>query len=402
MKSAIAISYELDDVNAACDELIEQISKKLVFEKESVAVLYSQPKIDSKKLSSLLHERLGIPVFGGTTVAAAMLSSEGYLEFSVLLHVMTADDCFFSVAISQSMEGGDTRQTMLNTYEAALNGLKQKAPNEEPKLLFCITSIVQSFAPDDNLSLLTKISSDLPIYGFVAGDDFEFEHQEVFLNNESHKDVMVILLIAGNVKPLFIVKNLASTQNFQKATITKSEANIIYEINSKKASDYMRELSFVTDDSDILWNFQFFVSTPDAENDDGIAYSRALKTMDKETGAVSCFAGVPQGSEIALQYCDDVGVKLTCEQAMEELNEKVAKAEKGNYEYSTALLTSCCLRHAFLAHNADAEGSTISTMIPKSIAASGLYGFGEIAPTSIQGKKAVNRFHNATLTICLL
>ena len=43
MKSATAISYELDDISTTAKELTEQIRDKLAFRKNTVAILHGQP-----------------------------------------------------------------------------------------------------------------------------------------------------------------------------------------------------------------------------------------------------------------------------------------------------------------------------------------------------------------------
>jgi len=64
------------------------------------------------------------------------------------------------------------------------------------------------------------------------------------------------------------------------------------------------------------------------------------------------------------------------------------------------LIATCSLRNMFLAAMREAEGDLIKELFPQDLTVSGLYAFGEIAPTSVKNDKAVNRFHNATFTIC--
>lgn len=399
MKSATAITYELDDIPAATEELLQQIKEKLVLQKESIAILHAQPEMETKELSALLHKRLGFPVIGGTTGAAAMLSNTGHHELAVMLHVMTADDCLFSTAISSSM-AEQPKQCIIDTYHQALDGLKEKDAFAQPKMIYYITSIMENFSSDENLSILSEESESLPIFGFVAADDFQFSKQQVFLNGLQGNDVIAILLIAGNIRPIFEVKNLAGSQQLSKQKITKAKGSTIYEIENKPAYEYIKEFHFISDETNILWNYQFFVEMPDKTMNDGIAVSRALSTYDKASGEISCFADVPQGSYIQLQYCKDSDVKDSCEKALAELKTKIDEAESNDYQYSTIIITSCSLRNMFLADQKDAEGALIHKIIPDSLCISGLYAFGEIAPTSVCNGKAVNRFHNATMAIC--
>ena len=399
MRSATAITFELDDIQFAADELVQQIKGKLEFGKEGVGILYAQPNMECGELSRILHEKLGCPIIGGTTAGGALLSSEGHHELAVLLHVLTSDDCFFSVAISDSMDQ-NPEQSIVDTYKQALHQLEQKDAGAQPKVIYCITSIVQSCSSDDTLAILSEECSGIPIFGFVAADDFEFCHQQLFLNGVSRNDAIAMLLISGNVNVIFEVKNLAGSQLLSKRKITKAHGNTICEIDGKPAYEYLKEFPFIDDETKVLWNYQFFTEMQNEADNDGISVSRALNTYDKITGEIECFAKVPENSYIGLQYCKDSDVVTSCKAALSDLKTKIAQAETSEYKYSTVLFASCSLRNMFLADQKNAEGELIHELLPASLVASGIYGFGEIAPTSVKNGKAVNRFHNATMIIC--
>jgi len=401
MRSATAVTYELDDISAAAGELLEQLGAKFVPGKESVGILHAQPHMDVAGLSGALSEKLGFPVIGGTTAGAATLSNEGYHELAAILHVMTGDDCLFAAAISESMER-EPRARITAVYEEALSSLRAKDPEASPRMIFCVTSIVQSYSSDDSLSALSDASAGIPVFGYVAADDFEFSQQQVFLSGVSGGDLLALLLIAGDVHPIFEVKNLACSQPISKRKVTKAHDNVICEIDGKPAYEYLKEFPFIDDETKVLWNYQFFVEMEEDAENDGVAVSRALNTYDKETGEISCFAGVPQNSSIGLLFCDDSHVKASAERATRGVLEKIKEGQKAGRSYSTMFVASCSLRNMFLADRKDAEGNLIREILPPSLTVSGIYAFGEIAPTSVKDGRAVNRFHNATMTICVL
>ncbi len=401
MISATAITYELDDIEKAAEELISRIRKKIDLKKESVAILHAQPEMESGELSERLSRELGLSVIGATTAGGALLDNDGHHELAVMLHVLSADDCLFSTSISPSMKA-NPKKTIIDTYKEALDGLKAKDAQAEPKMVLCITSIVQSYSSDDGLSTLSEASNGIPVFGYVAADDFQFCKQRVFLNGISGEDRMAILLISGNIRPIFEVKNLAGSQNLSKRRVTKAHDNIICEIDGNPAYEYIKEFPFITEETKVLWNYQFFVEMENETDNDGVLVSRALNSYDADSGEISCFANIPQNSYISLLYCDDNDVKSTCETALKELNEKIEKSQIDDYKYSTLLIASCSLRNMFLADQKDAEGNLVKSIIPESLTTSGIYAFGEIAPTSVRNGKAVNRFHNATMTMCAL
>ena len=398
MKSATAISYELDNIAAATKELTGQIREKLVFGKNTVAILHGQPDMEIGELSGAIGRELGCPVIGGTTAAGATLSNAGYHELALELHVLSDDDCLFATAISGSM-AEDPEKELTEAYRKAYDNLKAQDAAAEPKMLICVASLVQSMASDTILEKLSALCGSAPIFGYIAADDFEFCKQQVYLDGEAGGDRLAILMLSGNVKPIFQTANLAGKKALEKKLVTKSRDNVICEIDGKPAYEYIKDFPFINDETTVLFNYQFFVEAPDDENSDGIPVSRALNTFDKETGEVTCFANVPEKSYIGLLYCTGDDVATTSEAGIKDFLDKL-KAAEGGYEYSTAIVATCSLRNMFLADMRETEGNLVRDLFPANLTVSGLYPFGEIAPTSVNNGIAVNRFHNATFTLC--
>jgi len=398
MKSAIAISYELDDIESAVKDLITQIKEKLTFEDNSVAILYGQPDMEIDELSYALSLELGFHVLGGTTAAGASITNEGYHELAIVLHVLTGNDCLFAAAISDSMVN-DPEKEITGTYRDVYKKLKHQSAAAEPKMVICIASIVGSIASDDILSRISGLCGNIPVFGFNAADDFEFCKQQVYLDGITGSDRLVILVISGNINPIFQISNLAGKKALERRVVTKSHDNVICEIDGKPAVDYIKEFPFIDDDTTVLYNYQFFVELNNEKTNDHIPVSRALNTYNKETGEVTCFANVPENSSIGLLYCDGDDVATTSETGIKEFIKKINSSDNG-YKYSTVLIATCSLRNMFLANMRETEGNLIKNLLPASLTATGVYAFGEIAPTSVHDGVAVNRFHNATFTMC--
>ena len=398
MRSATAISYELDDIEASAKELTDQIREKLTFGKNSVAILHGQPDMEIGELSGAVSRELGCHVMGGTAAAGAILTEDGYSELAVALHVMSDDDCLFSAAISSSMET-EPEKEITDTYRKAYALLKEKDAAAEPKMVICVAAIVGSIASDNVLAKVSELCGNLPVFGYIAADDFEFCKQQVYLDGESGGDRIAILLLSGNVKPVFHTANLQGEKALEKRLVTKAHDNVICEIEGAPAYEYIKVFPFINDETTVLFNYQFFVEVPDDEFNDGIPVSRALSSFDKETGEVTCFANVPENSYIGLLYCTGNDVAATSETGIKEFIDKLKSADDG-YEYSTVFITTCSLRNMFLADMKETEGDLVKQYFPPNLSISGLYAFGEIAPTSVSNGKAVNRFHNATFTVC--
>jgi len=202
MKSAIAISYELDDIETIARELTEQVKRKLTFEKNTVAILYGQPDMEIDELSYALNLELGCHVLGGTTAAGATLTNEGYHELAVVLHVLTDSECIFSAAISDSMSI-DPIDEVTDTFREAYNNLKKQDSAAEPKMAICVASIAGGIASDDILGKISELCGSIPVFGFNAADDFDFSKQQVYLDGITGSNRLAILLISSNIFPIF-------------------------------------------------------------------------------------------------------------------------------------------------------------------------------------------------------
>jgi hypothetical protein len=344
----------------------------------------------------MLARELNCQVIGGTAGAGSVLTRDGYHELALVLHVLTDDNCLFSPVISDSL-AVEPEKVIADTYKRAYQNLKVQDEGAEPKLVIYFTMILPNISSDVGLAKLSETCGGVPIFGYNAADDFEFFKQQVFLDGEVGGNNVGMLLIAGDINPIFQVGNLEGKETLDKCHVTKSRGNVICEIDGKPAYEYIKSFPFIDDETQNLLNYQFFVEMKNAADDDGVPVSRALYTFNKETGEVIRYADVPQDSYIGLRFCEGNDVKTSTEDSLEEF---VGKLGKANGKYSTMLIATCTLRSMYLADQKDAEGILIKDMLPPGLTVSGLYAFGEIAPTSIRDGKAVNRFHNATFTIC--
>ena len=192
MKSATAISYELDDLITTVRELTTQIRDKLTFEKNTIAILHGQPDMESGELSAMLARELNCQVIGGTAGAGSVLTSDGYHELALALHVLTDDHCLFSTAISDSL-AAEPEKVVEDTYKRAYQNLKRQDESAEPKLVIYFTLISPDISSDTGLAKLSETCGGVPIFGYNAADDFEFCKQQVFLDGEVGGDRIGLL-----------------------------------------------------------------------------------------------------------------------------------------------------------------------------------------------------------------
>jgi small ligand-binding sensory domain FIST len=78
-----------------------------------------------------------------------------------------------------------------------------------------------------------------------------------------------------------------------------------------------------------------------------------------------------------------------------------AEKETG-YTYSAILCFSCCGRAMILGAEGGAEGNIIAEFMPPGLSLAGAYCMGEICPARYHDGQASNRFHNCSITFCML
>jgi hypothetical protein len=75
MKSASAVSFELDDMMETARELAGSIKQKLVYQRNAIGLLMCDADTDGASLTAELQKMLGFEVAGMTTLAA--IDSQG-------------------------------------------------------------------------------------------------------------------------------------------------------------------------------------------------------------------------------------------------------------------------------------------------------------------------------------
>jgi hypothetical protein len=109
---------------------------------------------------------------------------------------------------------------------------------------------------------------------------------------------------------------------------------------------------------------------------------------------------VPVGAQANICLINKADIAAACRESMQALLDE-GKTQSG-YAYSTILCISCCGRSMILSGDADAEGRILTEMLPKGLVLTGAYCLGEICPTRYKDGHATNRFHNCSITFCML
>ncbi|MDR1944388.1 MAG: FIST C-terminal domain-containing protein [Synergistaceae bacterium] len=401
LKSACAITAELDDIEAGTSELAQKTLEKLTLGKNSFALLLCDSDVDHKTFANKLHQKLGVPIVGFSSTA--MISGEaGLLDMSAVLTTVTSDDAFFSIATSEPISQDNVVSQIEGTYKRALDSL-----NGEPTFVLAFPPYILGVMLDTYPRELDRVSGGLTVFGGLPAHDEIHGSTAVYCGDTAASDRLTVLLASGAIKPVTTVKNYVSAlQSGLKRTVTSAKDNVIYEVGNRTFVEFLEEFGL---DAAKLANpegkttsfttYPLLVEKPGIENPDGIPVVRTLHGVDLGSGSGTAIGEVPEGSVLSIGALNAEDIETSTRNSTHDLLEKMKQNEDDGYRYSTVFAVSCVARYYVMAARNNLEADALRSSLPSGLSVSGFYSFGEICPTSVRDGKALNAAHNESLVL---
>jgi hypothetical protein len=396
MKSAAATSYELDDPLECARELAASIREKLNFEKNSVGFLLCDADCDGAAVSGELKKILGIDVAGMTSLAA--LDKEGRQEAAVVLMALTAGDCFFSPAVSPPLKEGDIEAKITGAYKAS--GEAAAGYGEKAALIFAFCPLGMPFSGDIYPEILSRAAGNAPVAGGICSDDYDYARARTFLSGAEYRDALVMVSVWGNVKPVFSLRHVTSKFAERTRRVSSAKGNVVKKVGDETFIKYLESFGLNTNVENAALSFTSYPVMLTREGQDETPLMRHISTLNKEDGSGSFVGDVPEGALANVCLVSKKDITASCRESIQYLLEEAGK--QGGYEYSTIFCFSCCGRAMILGSDSNAEGSIINDLIPPGLNLAGSYCMGEICPARYRDGEAANRFHNCSITFCML
>ncbi|MDR2551003.1 MAG: FIST C-terminal domain-containing protein [Desulfobulbus sp.] len=394
MRSATAISHEVDDVFQTARELADSIQKQLVLRQHSLGLVFCDADTDGAALTGELQTLLGMEIAGMTTLAA--LSPQGRHEAAIVLTVLTADDCLFAPGVSASLKADDFQDRITRTYQATVPPGSDQGPGVI--LTFCPFGL--PFSGDHYPAVLSRVANNAPVMGGVASDDYDYERARVFLSGKEYQDAMVLVSLWGNVRPVFAIRHVTSRFAERIRRVTEAENNIVRKVGEETFVEYLQGFGLKTDVDDPLLAFNSYPMMLRQEDGDETPIMRHISGLNRADGSGSFVGDVPVGAQANICMINKADIVAACRESMLALlNEGRAQSD---YTYSTILCISCCGRSMILSGDAGEEGRILAEMLPTGLTLGGAYCLGEICPTRYKNGHATNRFHNCSIIFCML
>lgn len=267
--------------------------------------------------------------------------------------------------------------------------IADQLPKEDLKYVLVIS--------DGNLingdALLSGIQSVLPdgvlISGGLAGDAGRFQKTLVGLNDDIREGNIVLLGLYGNhIKVAIGVEGGWDVFGPEK-TITKSQGNILSEIDQTNALDLYK--TYLGKYAEQLPSSALFFPISMKLDDSDSYLMRTILAIDEKKKEMTFAGDVPEGSVIRfmksnfdrlINAASDAETSL-----LHQLNGTPAEL---------VLVTSCVGRKIVLSDRVEEEVEAATDRMPANAIVTGFFSYGEIAPNGMGNK---SHLHNQTITI---
>ena len=383
MRLLNAWTLEPDEPEIAVSDILHQLDLEHNALEHSIGLLTCSYDFIESGMVKAICAALPFDVIGCTTLTNANNREAGTIL--LCLTVFTADDCRFSSAVTGSLcnQLDDQVRTAAAQATADLGDAAQMALALFP--MFGIGGEIMLGALDCALA-------GVPIFGTVAcdHDTAEYSNTYTIYNGECFRDCMAFFLIAGNVKPRFVVA-ATSEQNLRKqqAVITSSDGCLIREINNKTAREYFSSIGMSEGRGmEGMSSVPFVVDYGDGSQ----PVARAIFGLN-EDGSAMCGGYMPEGSTLSIGRMDEEDILLTAQTSIDELLS--AEAING------IILFPCLGRNMVLVMDPLAEIDIVRQHIGDRVPWHLAYSAGECCPVYFaQDGRLANRFHNFTFIGC--
>ena len=316
--------------------------------------------------------------------SCAEISSNTVNEESITVTAIEFENSNFLIKTSNVLN------TDLDSYKTG-NDLINQFPKEGLKYVFVISegSFINGSQLTKGMSASTE--DNLIITGGLCGDDARFEKTLASYNENPKEGELVAVGFYGETLEISFSIHGGWTPFGPERVVTKSEGNILYELDGLPALDlYKKYLGDKAKDLPGAALLYPFSVTTEGERQSIV---RSILNIDEEKNAVVLAGDILEHAKVQLMMTNVDHIANASERAAKQaLEYRKNKPE-------LALLVSCIGRKLVLDQRVEEEIEEVIEVIGKDAVISGFYSYGEIAP--FHGESAC-QLHNQTMTITLI
>ncbi len=247
-------------------------------------------------------------------------------------------------------------------------------------------------------SLVSGLTSRLPpgvtITGGLAGDGSDFRHTWVISEGRPQPHRIAAVGLYGERLRVSSGCNGGWLDFGPQRRITRSEGNVLFELDGKPALDlykeYLGSLAAGLPGSALL--FPLAIRRPDS---DGKPVVRTILAIDEQQHSLTFAGDVPEGFEARLMRTTDEGL---IDSAAAAVAQACGAMPSTGPAPALVVSVSCVGRRLVLGERTEEEVESISAGAPPGATHVGFYSYGEIAPGLDGG---ASELHNQTMTVTI-
>ncbi len=283
---------------------------------------------------------------------------------------------------SLDFEPGYTAEVLESAVAKVISDLQE----DDIKHLFVLSEGL-SVNGSELVSGINKVAR-VPVSGGMAGDAGRFQETWVIANDIPKQNRVAILAFYGDALTISSGCYAGWSEFGAERLITKSDSNVVYEIDGQPALDLYKD--YLGDYADDLPNsgLRFPLSIKAEASDPEVI--RTLLAID-EVGKSITFAGdVPEGYRARL-------MKPDMDKLIDGAGLAAKEVEQANKLPALGLVVSCVGRKIIMGQMVEEELDAVENVLGSNVQLSGFYSYGEISPTH---KETVDcALHNQTMTL---
>lgn len=350
-----------------------------------VLVFGSVKRFSDGKLQSFLKSRYPVAQIVGCTTSGE-ISPNGVFDESIQITAIMWEKTV-QRAVHTKMTSGQS------SFDVGA-GLAKQLKSEGLRTVMIFGDGLNANGEELVLGFQSVLGDTIPLFGGMAGDGATFT-KTLQLFNETVSDNLIIAVGLYGKNLVAATGALGGWKPYgPPRTVTKSEKNVVYELDGKPALQLYR--MYIGDHYSkglpgIGLKFPFAVIEPGSRDVEKI---RTLGAFDSTTNSISFFGNVPEGSTVRMCQTNHDRLVEGAGAAAQLITNKLAASTIN--QPGLALCVSCVGRKGVMAELTSDEITQVKQIFGSQTTLTGFYSYGEIAP---RPNTTSTVFHNQTMTI---
>lgn len=361
------------------------LSEKIPLKEPLVLIFGNRLMLQEKDIYNEIRSifKDGHLVFGST---AGDITSESVEDESITITAIEFENSSFSINTANVLHS----ENKLDSYKIGKD-LIQQLPQKNLKYVFVVSE--GSFINGSQLAIgMNAATTDnLLITGALCGDGSRFETTLASYNEQPKEGEIVVIGFYGDTLEITFATNGGWTPFGPERVVTKSDANILYELDGKPALDLYKK--YLGEKSKDLPGAALLYPLKVKSSDEKKSIVRTILNINEEENSMILAGDILENSKVQLMMTNVDSIVNAAEIGAEKALEH--RANKPDL----AILVSCIGRKLVLDQRVEEEIEEVIEVIGKEATVCGFYSYGEIAPFN---EEKNCQLHNQTIAITLI